>query len=329
MTHDRVRLRFLVAALAACAMLLTACGSGGGDGGQGGSGETRVVTDDLGTQVTVPVRPERVVATFFAPMMSALDLGLTPVGAAAWQPGNVPQAYADRLATVPVVTSQASEPQLEQIAAQAPDLILATSYSDEQLIGRLREIAPTFVVRISAGGANAAEWSERARTIADVLGRVPENDKLASDFEARKQQIMQTHRGRIDGTTVAIVGAFQANNAAVFSGKSGAGAILTSMGFTYSPQAEAVAGRTPNGLGNISFERIGTSVGDAQLLFLSSDLRGRPSSFVTELQQTQLYKDLPAVKAGRVGAFKAQVTGYTDANFLLDQVESALKATQG
>jgi ABC-type Fe3+-hydroxamate transport system substrate-binding protein len=128
---------------------------------------------------------------------------------------------------------------------------------------------------------------------------------------------------------VAVVAGFQDNNAAVFSAGSGVGQILTSMGFTYSPQAEAVAGSAQNGVANVSFETIGTSVGDAGLLFLGSDLHGQLNSFLTALQQTQLYEGLPAVQAGRVGMFKPQVTGYTDVNFMLDQVESSLKAMQG
>jgi ABC-type Fe3+-hydroxamate transport system substrate-binding protein len=136
------------------------------------------------------------VVTHFALTMTTLDLGLTPAGTAAWVPANVTTEYANTLADVPVVTSQAGDPELEQIAAQSPDLILATSYSDEQLLGQLREIAPTFVVTISAGGANATSWSDRTKEIADVLGRTLEYDKLASDFEARKQQIMQTMPSR-------------------------------------------------------------------------------------------------------------------------------------
>ncbi|WP_226354305.1 ABC transporter substrate-binding protein [Pseudonocardia sp. ICBG601] len=326
MRHNGIRL--LTGVLAACAMLLAGCGSGGGEA-QNGSGETRVVTDDFGTQVAVPVRPERVVATFFSPMMGLLDLGVTPVGAAAWQPPLVTSAYADRLAGVPVVTSREGEPELEQIAAQSPDLIVATSYTNEQVIGRLRTIAPTYVVRLSAGGANATSWQDRSKQLGDVLGRSAENDRLAADFAARVQQIKQTYAPRIAGRTVAIVAGFQENNAAVFSAASGSGRILTDLGFRYSAQADAVAARETNGLAQVSFERIGSVAGDADTLFLGSDLQGRVSPFVTSLQQTQLYKDLPSVKANRVGAFKPQVTGYTDATFLLDQVEKALKGMQG
>ncbi|MEQ3552137.1 ABC transporter substrate-binding protein [Pseudonocardia nematodicida] len=330
MRDPRARFRFLVAALAAVGMLLTACGGGGtADDAAEESGETRVVTDDFGTQVTVPVAPERVVTTHFLLTMGALDLGLTPAGTAVWTPDNVPTDYAQSLADVPVVTSQTAEPDLEQIAAREPDLILATSFNDEQVLSRFREIAPTYVIEVSPGGANATTWYDRTAAIADVLGRTPENDRLAADFAARTQELEQSYAEQVAGRTVAVVSGFEDNNASVFSATSGAGRILTDLGFTYSPQAEAVAGAEQSGIASISFERIGSAVGDADVLFLGSDLQGRLSPFVTALQQTRLYQDLPAVQADRVGAFKPQVTGYTDANFLLDQVEQTLQNAQG
>ncbi|WP_175579855.1 ABC transporter substrate-binding protein [Pseudonocardia sp. Ae356_Ps1] len=314
-------------------MLLTACGSGGGGGDDndtaGGAAETRTVTDDFGTQVTVPVAPQRVVTTHFLLTMGTLDLGVAPVGTAVWAPANVTDRYAATLADVPVVASQTAEPELEKIAAQSPDLILATSFNDEQVIGRLREIAPTYVVDVSAGGANATSWSERTSQLADVLGRTAEAGTLASAFEQRKQQLIQTHANQINGTTAAVVTGFRDDNASVFAAESGIGQIVTSLGFTYSPQATVVAAGAQNGIANVSFERITTSVGDAEVLFLGSDLNGGLSPVVTALQQTQLYRDLPAVRANRVGVFKPQVTGYTDANFALDQIEQTLTGMQG
>ncbi|RUQ02275.1 hypothetical protein D8M34_18275, partial [Microbacterium sp. HSID17254] len=195
-------IRLLTGVLAACAMLLAGCGSGGG-GDDAAQGETQVVTDDLGTRVTVPVAPQRVVTTHFLVTMSTLDLGLTPVGTAVWSRPVVTEAYAATLANVPVVTSQSAEPDLEQIAAQSPDLIIATSFSNEQVLGRLRQIAPTYVLTVSEGGANAVTFAERNRKIADVLGRTPEYDRLAADFEDRKQRIKQAYAARINGRTAA------------------------------------------------------------------------------------------------------------------------------
>lgn len=320
--------RFRLLAVTLLVTVLSACGSSGGTEEGSGSVGTRVVTDDTGTQVPVPVDPQQVATTHFLLTMGTLDMGVTPIGTAAWIPANMPDEYATTLADVPVVTSENGDADVERIAASAPDLILTTSFTDEQAIRALREVAPTYVINVSAGGANVASWSDRTRQLADVLGRAPEAEALASDFEARRQEIMQTYAQQIEGTTVAVVAGFQDNNASVFSAGSGIGQILTSLGFTYSPQAEAVAGPTENGIGNVSFESLGSSLGDADVLFLGADLRGQPTPFVVTMQQTPLYQALPAVQANRIGTFKPQVTGYTDANFAMDQIEQTLEGMQ-
>jgi iron complex transport system substrate-binding protein len=310
----------LVALLAA---VLTACG--GTAAPETPAPETRTLTDDTGTAVAVPAAPQRVLTTHFLLTMGAMDLGVTPIGAAVWDPANTPEEYAAALADVPVVTSASADPDLEKIAAAAPDLILTTSFTDEQALARLREIAPTYLLNVSAGGANAASWSDRTRQLADVLGRGPAAEKLTADFEARSRQIAQDHAARIDGATVAVVTGFQDNTATVFSGDSGIGRILTSLGFAYSPQADAVAGPTQNGIANVSYETLASSFGDANVLFLGSDLTGTPTRFVVMMQQSPLYETLPAVQQNHVGTLKPQVTGYTDANFALDQIEQTLQ----
>jgi iron complex transport system substrate-binding protein len=320
MRHQSARLL----AVTLLAAVLTACGGTGDTETGGGSAETRVVTDDTGTRVAVPADPQRVVTTHFLLTMGVLDLGVTPIGTAGWDPANLPEEYVATLQDVPVVTSENADPDLEKIALAAPDLILTTSFTDEQALLRMRDIAPTYLVEVTPGGANTTSWPDRTSQLADVLGRTSQAETLASDFEARRQQIVRTYAAQIDGTTVAVVAGFQDGNASVFSAGSGIGQVLTSLGLRYSPQADAVAGPMRNGFANISYETLGT-LGDADVLFLGSDLRGEVTPFVVTMQQTPLYQTLPAVQANRVGTFKPQVTGYTDANFALDQIEQTLK----
>jgi iron complex transport system substrate-binding protein len=321
--------RFRLLAVTLLAAALTACGSGGGAETGGPAPATRVVTDETGTQVSVPTNPQRVVTTHFLLTMGTLDLGVTPIGTAGWVPENLPEAYVTALRDVPVVTSQNADPDLEKIALAKPDLILTTSFTSEQALGAMRAIAPTYLINVSAGGANATSWVDRTRQLADVLGRTAEADRLASDFEARRQEIVRTFGTRIDGSTAAVAAGFQEGNASVFSAGSGIGQILTSLGFAYSPRADAVAAPTPNGIGTVSYETLGNALGDADVLFLASDLRGTPTPFVVRMQQSPLYGTLPAVKEDRVGTFKPQVTGYTDATFALDQIERTLNGAQG
>lgn len=76
----------------------------------------------------------------------------------------------------------------------------------------------------------------------------------------------------------------------------------------------------------ISVERLSSTVGDADVIFLDTNLRDEVNPFLEAVQSTVLYEELPAVKAGKVFGFgKATVAGYTDANYTLDQVEKALQ----
>lgn len=67
---------------AACALVVTACGSSEKSDGSGGTSaaSTTQVTDATGTEVKVPARPERAVALGEMDLDSALTLGVEPVG---------------------------------------------------------------------------------------------------------------------------------------------------------------------------------------------------------------------------------------------------------
>jgi len=324
------RSRFAVAAAVALGLLLTACSGGAGPESSSSAGQapaaTKTVTDSLGTQVTVPVKAQRVVSLHYASTLPMLDLGVTPVGVNETLPNLLAESVVSTVSTLPVVTSK-NEPLLEQISLLTPDLILVPDSVKEDVIGRLREIAPTYVISLRPKGAGAnTGWQQKEQTLADVLGVPEAAAKRAADFDARKQQIAQTYAAQIKSSTVAAISAYQDNNFYLWGAGSSIGQTLTSLGFAYSPQANATATSGGATEAALSFEKIGGAVSDANLLFVESDMRGTVNAFITALQQTQLYKDVPAVKAGHaypVG--KALVASYTDANYSLDVVERALQ----
>lgn len=324
------RARFTMAASAALGLLLTACSGGDGAGDTAGTGPapaTRVVTDALGTEVTVPVEPQRVVTLHYAATQPTLDMGVIPVGQAEVQPNLVPDDLADEVAQVPVVAAR-GEPQLEKIALLEPDLILAPNVYEEDVLGQLREIAPTFVIplRGAADTGDGTIWQQKAAMVADVLGRPEEADRLATEYEARLRQIAQTYAEQINGTTIAVISAYEENNFWVWGADNITGQTLTPLGFTWSGQANAMVAGSRTSEAAASFERINAAVGDADLLFLDSDLRGQVNAFMATLQQTPLYQELPAVTAGHAYVLgKTVIAGYSDAHYTLDMVERALQ----
>lgn len=140
--------------------------------------ETRLFTDDLGNEVEIPVRPQRIVSLrgeqFTAPL---IELGAPLVGSSGLTNPDVNRgrpfvrgAYDlfgfDFEGSGVAWVGSPGEPDLEAIAALEPDLIFITDWQAD-LRDRLDVIAPTVVIGI---------WSnpmlERYRKIADAAGRL-------------------------------------------------------------------------------------------------------------------------------------------------------------
>lgn len=185
------------------ALILAACGESDGDddaatttasattGGDEVSETTvepagiRTFTDDLGREVEVSVAPQRIVTLHDIQVLRPLlDVGVQPVGSANHQ--GTPDSYratesydADDLAAI-VSVGLIGEPNLEQIAALEPDLILGTpSAGTESFTDTLSEIAPTVV--LDAGGPVI----EYHRSLADVAGALPAYQELLSEYDER------------------------------------------------------------------------------------------------------------------------------------------------
>ncbi|WP_028649827.1 ABC transporter substrate-binding protein [Nocardiopsis sp. CNT312] len=323
----------LAAGAAVLALALTGCGSPGGDGASEAASEggeaaagTRTVTDSTGAEVEVPAEPERVVTLHYAATQPVFDLGVTPVGQSQYQPGIVPEDLVDDFEAVPVV-AEGVEPNLEEIAGLEPDLILAPNVYEEEVVEQLEAVAPVYVFTLRGG--DRAKWFQRTEEVADALGVPEKADELAAEFAARQQEIADTYADVIDGKTVGVIGAFEENSFYAWGEESMSGTLLVPLGFTWSAQeGEAVAAEAEPEA-TVSNESLDSVVGDVDVLFYDSDLRGEVNPFMADLQETTLYQELPAVQDGHAyPAGKNTVAGYTDANYTLDRVVEALEDLQ-
>jgi len=252
------------------------------------------------------------------------DLGLMPIGQGDVNEAIVPEDVWAELSNVPVVTDL-GEPQLEDIALLEPDLILAPNTTEDDVLEHLRSNAPVYVFTLRGG--DRANWQQRTVEIADAINKTDGLDELQSAFEARQAEIATTYADQIADTKVAVVGSFEENNMYVWGEANMTGTILLPLGFTWSEQANAIVATEDEAEVTVSFEKIGAAIGDADLIFYDTDLRGGLSAFTTALTETPLFQELAAVQAGN--AFpggKNTIAGYSDANYLLDMVEEALAA---
>ncbi|MFJ6074060.1 ABC transporter substrate-binding protein [Streptomyces sp. NPDC093065] len=318
----------LVTGAAVLALALTGCSSddeGASGDGKDAKATTRTVTDATGAKVKVPDTPKRVVTLHYAATQPVIDLGFDLVGQGAFEEGIIPEDQVAAAEKVPVVAQQ--EPKLEDIAALEPDLIFAPNVYDEETTAALKDIAPVYTFTLRGG--DRAKWTQRTEEVADALGVPEKADELQTAFAERQKGIAEKYADVIKGRTVGVVGSYEENNFYAWGEKNMQGSLLVPLGFTYSKQESDIVKDQKEPEATLSNEKLESAVGDADVLFLDSNLRGEVNAFMKNVQATSLYKQLPAVKAGHVYVGgKNTVAGYTDANYTLDRVEDALKNLQ-
>lgn len=210
-----------LALTAVAALFLTACGESAGDEAPAaGSSSTdaafpRTVEHAMGS-TEIPERPERVVVLDTGELDSALSLGVTPVGAVTTAVDSEFLSYlADDAADVEVVGTIA-EPDLEAIAALAPDLILSNVVRHEDIYDQLSQIAPT-VFAADLGDT----WKENLLLDAEALGLEDRAQEMLEEYEADAAALGEDI-GDPAGTTVSTIrfvgGVIRAYNADSFIG---------------------------------------------------------------------------------------------------------------
>ena len=171
---------------ALCLVGTAACGSSDASGSTQSApasqaGDTRTVTDAKGVQVQVPSKPSRVVALHYAGTQAVMDLGVKPVGTGpAGQAGDdgedyVPAHLWKDLKDIPIV-NKGPEVDVEAVAKQEPDLILATNITEDDVLAQLRKIAPVY--QFTLRGGERKDWQSRVGQVADALNRTPQYEQL-------------------------------------------------------------------------------------------------------------------------------------------------------
>ncbi|WP_214371298.1 ABC transporter substrate-binding protein [Pseudonocardia sp. H11422] len=299
--------------LAAATLLLTACGGAGAtDAGPEAAAETRTVATAFG-DIAVPAAPQRVVALGEPALDTALALGVVPVGTTASRGGTAPPAYlGEQAASVPVVGT-VNEPNVEEVLAAEPDLVLAGTNTTREQYDALSKIAPT--VAPAAAAMNA--WREPLRTYAAALGQSEELDRQLTEIERRAAAVQQ------DGT-FAVLRWMPAGpvvmNAGLMPGT------LLSAGGAAPVQPAATLGGAPHS-DPLSLENL-TQV-DADRIFIAS-LNAEGRDALEAAQQQPAFTRLKAAQAGAVtsvdGGVWSSSSGPIAARTVVEDIERAAAA---
>ncbi|NUP54085.1 MAG: iron-siderophore ABC transporter substrate-binding protein [Catenulispora sp.] len=302
---NKHRLSAFVIATSLSAALVAGCGSGTSSSGSGTSTTTqnsasaasdapaasfpRSVKHAMGTTV-IKAQPKRVVVLDSGELDDVTLLGITPVGAVSphlKSEGGFPAYLKDKIGGA-VDVGPMTEPNLELITSLKPDLILTSKVRHEKIYTQLAAIAPTVMAETTG-----FPWKANLALYAQALGKETEAKTAVAQYEARAAELGEAIKAKNGGKlpTVSVV-RFVAGPTRLYQKSSFSGVVLADVGLPR-PAAQDV----DQLMLEVSAEQIGKADADVVFVTTSDD----PSKTKeTEVQGTAVWKDLPAVKAGRV-----------------------------
>lgn len=276
-------------------LLISACSSGNTDKDKNstssGNKEEMVTYQSESGSVKVPKNPKRVVVlSSFAGNLASLDVNI--VGVDSWAKDN--PRYNKYLKDAEVV----SEDDLEKIIELNPDLIVGLSTTKN--IDKLKDIAPT--VTYTWG---KLDYLEQQIEIGKLVGKENEAQKWVDDFKKRAQQAGKDVKAKIgEDATVSVIES--ANKELYVFGDNwarGTEVLYQGMGLQMPEKVKQDASK--EGYRSISAEVLPQYAGDYIIFSKSSEA---DNSF----QQTETYKNIPAVKNGHVFEMDAKEAYFSD-----------------
>ena len=193
-------------------------------------------------ETVVAEQPRRVVSLGYVGHDNLLAIGVVPVAIRHWfgdTPHGVwPWAEADLGEARPLVLR--GEVSMEQVAALAPDLILAVGSgitAEEYAV--LSQIAPTIASEAEYGSFNTP-WDIHALTLGRATGRLAEAEAAVARIRARMAAMQAAHPGW-KGQTGAVAYLWAGEPGAFLPGDTRAN-LLTDLGFAPTPAIAGMAG---------------------------------------------------------------------------------------
>ncbi|TDD55191.1 ABC transporter substrate-binding protein [Saccharopolyspora elongata] len=315
----------VVAALVVAAAGLAGCGAGGS--ATTADAQTRVFAADNG-QITIPAKPQRVIATGYAvPALIEADAPL--VGISAWARG-VPMFTPEDLATYEkldkVAGESAAETNYEAIAKARPDLIVIgvpTPVLGDVDVERLNAVAPV----VAIGPKNPAEWRELTRKYADAAGALENYDAAKTEYEAKAAELKQKYQPVLPGLKLGHVGSYgqvaKGNFQREFN-KSWGTSVINDIGGNYYGDVKVKGGGSRDVSEYPSIEELPAAFAEADAITYSVKPDGTASPAVQYVLDSELWKNLPAVKAGKVFPIRyTEAATYPEAMRALDAIDQA------
>lgn len=258
--------------------------------------------------VEVPTNPQRVIllSGFTG---SAFKLGIPVVGVDEWSKAN--PTFEEELKDVAVVSDES----LEQIIELKPDLIIGLS--NIKNIDKLSAIAPT--VTYTWG---KLDYLEQHIELGKLLGKEAEARAWVEDFKKRSADIGAQIKAKIgEDATVSVIEAWD-KQLYVYGNNWARGTEVLYQAMGLKMPEEVIKNALEPGYYAISAEVMPKFTGDYLIL---SKYDGADISF----QETETYKNIPAVKNGRVFEMDGNGASFSDPITLEKHLEFFKKSFLG
>ncbi|MGD7007282.1 iron-hydroxamate ABC transporter substrate-binding protein [Metabacillus sp. 84] len=286
--------KLLVPVFLMLVLVISACGKGEAPekGAASGSKEPEFITYQSETgAVEVPADPKRVIllSGFTG---NVLDLGVNVVGVDVWSKNN--PTFSKELKDV----EEVSDENLEKIIELDPDLIIGLS--NIKNADKLKEIAPT--VTYTWG---KLDYLSQHVEIGKLLNKEKEAQAWVDDFKKRAEATGDEIRGKIgEDATVSVIEAF-GKDLYVYGANWARGTEILYQAMDLKMPEKVKEDAEKAGYYTISAEVLPEYAGDYVILSKYSDAD-------TSFEETETFKNIPAVKNGQVYEMKGEGASFSD-----------------
>lgn len=191
------------------------------------SEHTRLIDHSMGKSA-VPLKAKRVVTLFQGATDSAVALGVKPVGVVeSWAEKPMYTYLREALGEVTYVGLE-TQPNLEEIAALKPDVIIGTKARHEKIFEQLQKIAPTVLA------TNVYDFKYSLELTAEATGRQQQADDIWEHWQQRIRYVQKYLRQTLPKwpLTASILNV-RADHLRLYLHKSFPGAVLNEIGFQF------------------------------------------------------------------------------------------------
>lgn len=324
----RLRRPVRAALVLAAAAVLAACASAPSTpaAAPDGSGFPLTLTDANGP-VTIPSRPLRVAALDQSYVDATIALEAQLVAYTTYR--GVTDALPDYLGADALTTYAASakpvgslaEPNLEQIAAVGPDLIVSANVRHAALRDRFGQIAPTVFSETTG-----PTWKDNIRLLGRALGRSDLAEQKIGAYEDRARRLGEAVRAKLGRTpSVSLVRFTGEPTVRLYSATSYFGTVVGDAGFTLNPTAAAAPPGKINA--DVSQERLLEL--DADYVFVSTtvDGSGAAAAQAAQTEANPLWGRLTGRRTTVSDVTWLTAVGLQGANAIIDDMAATFGVT--